>query len=113
MADGIQEYVICAIQVEGFHCWPGAPADLSFLKARHRHVFHIRIIFKVSHGDREIEIIKQQSEIERWLCNKFGAPCEFGSMSCEDIAEELLLRFGAASCEVLEDGYGGARVVRQ
>lgn len=113
MTDGIQQYVICAIQVEGFHCWEGAPADLSFLKARHRHVFHIRIVFSVSHSNREIEIIAQQSKIMDWLRNKYGTPCEFCGMSCEDIAGELLSHYNAVSCEVLEDGYGGAKVVRQ
>lgn len=110
------QYVICAVEVEGFHCWPGAPENLDYLQNRHRHVFQIRMAFEVTHGDREIEINLQQSKIKRYLRAKYASDqeeaCAFGAMSCEQIAAELLLKFGACSCQVLEDGYGGAKVVR-
>lgn len=39
--------------------------------------------------------------------------CHFGRRSCEDIAAEILNQFeNSTSCTVLEDGFGGARVVR-
>lgn len=116
----MQRCVICAVDVEGFHHWPGAPDNLSYLRTRHRHVFQIRIEFEVSHGDREVEINQRQTEIKSYLLQKYipadscrqDRACEFGAMSCEQIAEELLEHFGAVSCQVLEDGYGGARIVR-
>lgn len=117
----MKRYVICAIDVEGFHRWPDAPSNLEYLRSRHRHIFQIRMEFEVSHGDREIEINLRQSEVKRFLLAKYAAAdlndgvegaCEFGAMSCEQIAEKLLDRFGAASCQVLEDGYGGAKIVR-
>lgn len=115
MPGEIKRIVICVLQVEGFHRWKDAPDDprFGYLKFPHRHIFHIRIEFKVHHGDREIEIINKQAEVEAWLYRHYGGPCQFDGMSCEDIAEVLLTRFDAASCEVLEDGYGGAKVVRQ
>ena len=96
--------------IEGYHRWPGAPDRVGFLRHRHRHVFHIRCWFEVSHDDREIEIMLQQWQIEDFLKEKFGAVCEFGNMSCEAIAYMIMNQFGAEKVEVLEDGDGGAVV---
>lgn len=111
----MKKYVVCAVQVQGFHCWPDAPDALVYLRSAHRHIFEVRVEFSVSDSDREIEIIKRQNEITRYLISEYGdlsGACQFGGMSCEHIAEELLTHFGAAACTVLEDGFGGARVVR-
>ena len=62
------------------------------------------------------EIISQQNAIKRYLLSKYGdedGACHFGRRSCEDIAAEILNQFeNSTSCTVLEDGFGGARVVR-
>lgn len=111
----MKKYVVCAIQVQGFHCWPHAPEDLAYLRSSHRHVFEIRMEFSVNDSDREIEIIKRQNEITHYLISKYGdasGACQFDGMSCEHIAEALLTQFGASTCTVLEDGFGGARIVR-
>ena len=67
-------------------------------------------------ANREIEIISQQNAIKRYLLSKYGdedGACHFGRRSCEDIAAEILNQFeNSTSCTVLEDGFGGARVVR-
>lgn len=97
----------------GFHNYPNAPEWCSYLANRHRHNFIIRCGFLVSGNNREIEINEQQREIEMWLENKFGYPCEFGPMSCEDIAEHLFGEFEKmVECQVMEDGYGGATLTR-
>lgn len=99
--------------LEGFHAWPGAPAECDYLRARHRHIFVIRTWLEVSHNEREIEINLQGMAIKTALEARFGSPCEFGAMSCESIAELILNTFPAATrCEVLEDGYGGASLSR-
>lgn len=111
----MKRYVICAVDVEGFHRWPEAPDSLNYLRNRHRHIFQIRMEIPVSNNDREIEIIQKQHQISSYLKDRYStgySPCEFGSASCEQIAQELLEFFHAASCTVLEDGYGGAKVVR-
>ena len=112
----MRRYVLCAMAVEGFHCWPGAPAgSLEYLRSRHRHIFKIRLKFQVEDNDREIEINQRQNEISRYLLAQYGnenRACDFGGMACEHIAEELLEQFGASSCTVLEDGFGGAEIVR-
>lgn len=106
--------VVTYNSIEGFHKWPGAPAGLEYLAARHRHLFEIRCRFTVTHNDREIEINRQQNTIEGFLVSHFGRPCEFEEMSCESIAEVIMNRFGEScvSCQVLEDGYGGASLTR-
>lgn len=102
--------VLTKNNVEGYHKYEDAPESVAFLKDKHRHIFEITCQFEVSHEDRQIEIIMQQWEIEKYLCEKYGSPCEFGSMSCESIARELLEHFNAYEVKVLEDGAGGAIV---
>lgn len=103
-------YIVVNLRVEGFHRWPAAPDDVNFLRVRHRHLFHIRVMKSVTHGDRDIEIIKFKREVEDRLASKYGVTCEFGTMSCEHIAEWLLNEFKAVSVEVLEDGENGGLV---
>lgn len=71
---------------------------------------------EIQDANREIEIISQQNAIKRYLLSKYGdedGACHFGRRSCEDIAAEILNQFeNSTSCTVLEDGFGGARVVR-
>lgn len=55
------QYVICALQMEGFHCWPEADGELAYLKNSHRHIFFITAEFPVRNANREIEIISQQN----------------------------------------------------
>nr|UWG83235.1 MAG: 6-pyruvoyl tetrahydropterin synthase [Bacteriophage sp.]UWI40738.1 MAG: 6-pyruvoyl tetrahydropterin synthase [Bacteriophage sp.] len=102
--------------MEGFHCWPEADGELAYLKNSHRHIFFITAEFPVHNANREIEIISQQNAIKRYLLSKYGdedGACHFGRRSCEDIAAEILNQFeNSTSCTVLEDGFGGARVVR-
>lgn len=109
------KYVVCQVQVEGLHCWPEASGPVSYLQHIHRHIFVILVEFSVNGSNREVEIITRQGEIRRYLLDRYGEHndvCHFSRMSCEDIACELLEAFSAASCTVLEDGLGGARVVR-
>lgn len=99
--------------IEGFHRWDGAPDACAYLRERHRHLFQIRCRFKVAALDREIEINMVQNAIEEYLVSEFGRPCEFSSMSCEMIAENLFARFTECNyCQVLEDGFGGATLTR-
>lgn len=65
------QYVICALQMEGFHCWPEADGELAYLKNSHRHIFFITAEFPVRNANREIEIISQQNAIKRYLLSKY------------------------------------------
>jgi hypothetical protein len=82
------------------------PEEVSFLKDKHRHIFHIKIKKQVTHNDRELEIILFKRNILEYLNSTFKN--DFGEMSCEDIAENLINKFNLKSCEVLEDNENGA-----
>ena len=106
-------YVITYNVIEGIHYWENAPVPVEYLKNAHRHNFIVRCKFEVKHDDRELEIIKQQNKINNFFKDKFGVPAMFEQMSCEMIAKQILSHFyDCVSCEVLEDGFGGAEVER-
>ena len=121
-----QTNIIIRFQLEGFHNFPRAkeifPA-VGFLSDRHRHIFHFELEKKVNHNDRDVEFILFKREVMSWLVDIFGTSysddnppfayyCDFGAMSCESIASELLTKFDLESCSVFEDGENGARVFK-
>lgn len=113
----ISRQIVVTLQVEGFHCWPQAPDEVDFLRHRHRHIFHIKCWKNVTHGDRDIEIILFKRAMIHYLNKRYNQEeiyltpiLEFESKSCEQLAEELCVKFDLSACEVLEDGENGAYV---
>jgi len=117
----IKTNIIVKLQVEGFHNWPAAKdilPEVAFLSDRHRHIFFIECKKEVSHSDRDVEIIMFKRSILEYLLQAHGNHthgnrpyyllCEFGAMSCEMIAEELIKEFNLEYCSVLEDNENGA-----
>lgn len=105
----IRTEVIVRLCIEGTHNWSTCNIEeVIYLKNKHRHIFHIECRKEVTHSDRDIEIIMFKNEITQYLINKYNG--DFGSMSCEMIAEELLLQFGCTEVKVLEDNENGAIV---
>jgi len=109
----MRRQVIASLKVEGIHSWPKCPhEEVSFLKSKHRHIFHIKAWKSVEHNDRDTEIILMRRDILRSLfenhSNTFDGCFQFGTMSCEDIAEFLLTENSLDSVEVMEDGENGA-----
>ena len=105
----MRRQVVVTLKVEGVHAWPDCPlSEVEFLKHPHRHMFHIKAIKNVNHGDRDIEIIMLKRKIESHLETNYSG--NFKSMSCEHIAEYLIDVFDLYACEVLEDGENGAVV---
>jgi hypothetical protein len=109
----ITKEVYCSLQVEGLHCWPGCPIEeVSYLRDPHRHLFHIKAYVSVTHGDRDVEFIVLKHWIQDYLKGGYYDDAlhlhDFGSRSCEMIAEELIHEFGLSRCEVSEDGENGA-----
>lgn len=118
--------VFCTLQVEGIHCWPECPfEEVAYLRDPHRHMFHIKAYKEVDHSDRDVEFIMLKHRVQSYLLSEYGTEithetgwticdnmkvCEFGPMSCEMIAEELIREFGLSACEVSEDGENGAIV---
>lgn len=105
----INSSVVVTLQVEGIHHWPQCPLkDVAFLRAPHRHVFHVKARKAVTHDDRDVEIIMLKRKITAY----FGIVNDFGSRSCEMLAKELIEHFDLLDCEVLEDGENGAYLWR-
>ena len=109
----MKKTVILDFDVEGFHEYPNAPKEVEFLSYPHRHIFQIRAGYSVEDMNREKEIFIEQDFLKDYLFESYGSPCQFGSMSCEMIAHEILIFAKDEGCEwveVFEDGKGGARV---
>jgi len=105
--------VILNFDIIGYHKYPSAPKKVSFLRAKHRHTFTVRVGLSVFDMDREKEIFMCEEQVKEYLHEAYGYPCQFGNMSCEMIAQDILdfmTDDGAVWAEVLEDGRGGARV---
>ena len=66
----MKKQIVVKLQVEGLHQWQDCPIeDVSFLRDRHRHIFHIEVRKKVSHNDRDIEIIKDADLVKKMAIN--------------------------------------------
>lgn len=125
--------IIVKFQVEALHAWPGVKDHpelkdrVGFLQFPHRHIFHFKAVKKVSHADRDIEIIDLKRMMIHYLLSKYGknpvgldndpnpykSHCDFGAQSCEMLGAELVQKFMLHSCEVLEDNENGAVVDAQ
>lgn len=100
------------VALPGFHRWPEAHEARSYLRDRHRHLFHITAHVAVSHDERDVEFHDLQDVIRGWWGP--GAR-ELGSSSCETIAKDLwfhLVDLGMrpTAIDVSEDGEAGATV---
>ena len=99
----------------GFHCWPAAPEEVSFLRDLHRHVFHVKVAVRVTHDDRDVEFFKLKKDADaviKLLAVELETACR--QMSCEMmagfIARSLMSGYNVSSVEVSEDGENGARL---
>jgi len=109
--------VIVKLAVDGMHNFPKAAElfpEVAFLADRHRHMFYFTVACKVTHSDRDKEFIMLKRDILEYINKEYynisSRTCEFGSKSCEMLAEEILKEFNAECVEVWEDQENGARV---
>jgi hypothetical protein len=115
--------VFAQVKVPGFHHWPDAPPPVEFLRARHRHLFHIMVMATVGHDERAVEFIYLSHLILQALRSLYVAPAdpelagafEFGARSCETIAIDLanqlaLCGVSVRAIEVNEDDENGAMI---
>jgi hypothetical protein len=103
--------VMVTHRVPGFHYWPGAPDEVSYLAHRHRHLFMVIVSVTVGHDNREVEFHTLQGDVR----SQFSDNMDFGARSCEMIAKDLIGKLEASGyrvawAEVWEDGENGARV---
>jgi len=114
-----QTNIVVKFSIEGFHYWKDAPKEVKFLRDNHRHLFFFCLEKKTLHDDRDLEIILFGRKVKEYLYKKYGQKnddlsgsnvfwLEFGPMSCEMIARELLVEFELEIAEVTEDLENGA-----
>lgn len=113
----MRTYVIVRLQVDGLHNWPAAREhfrEVDFLSFEHRHVFHIEAKKEVFHDDRDVEFLMFKRDILDYLYDKYydyeRRSHDFGPMSCEMIAKEVMENFECVSVSVFEDNENGAIV---
>lgn len=120
----MRTYVIVKFQFEGMHQWKDAPSpdpkdpagppammDITFLRQRHRHIFHVTAKKEVRHDDRDIEFIQLKRQmLKLWGTN--GVAKELGGQSCEMIAKKMMEQFNLDYCCVMEDGENGAEIIK-
>lgn len=103
---------------EGFHQWPDAPEERTYLRSKHRHTFHVRVeLSGPVDGARSIEfhdLIQHSKAVMRDIGIR-GTMFDFGTWSCEQIAYAMAQRLGTAyhtlvGVTVSEDGECGATV---
>jgi hypothetical protein len=99
----------------GFHRYPDAPEEVSYLRETHRHVFMFKVEIQVFHDDREIEF----HMFKNWLTSLYeGGDLQVDYKSCEMLAQELIdkivLKYNCSmrtvAVTVSEDGECGATV---
>lgn len=105
----MRKFIRVRLDIEGLHNWVDCDInEVAYLKNLHRHTFQIECTAEVTHGDRDIEFIEFKHKVKKYIAQKwydshYGC-CNFGPMSCEHIAEDLLTEFGLTKCSVSEDG---------
>lgn len=107
--------VVVKLSLAGLHHWKECDIEHKlYLRELHRHVFYLRIEKTVAHDDRDIEIIALKEQITEYLeCKYFDIHhrcLNFGTMSCEQIALDVMHEFSCDAVEVLEDNENGAIV---
>lgn len=105
----MRQFIEINLDIEGVHRWENCDiAEVLYLQHPHRHIFKMILRKEVIHGDRQIEFIKFKHEVKfyigkTWYNLDIGC-CDFGTMSCEQIAAHLLERYELSYCSVSEDG---------
>lgn len=105
-------YIWITHRFEGFHKWVDAPPKQKFLRDLHRHMFHVKVTFKVKHNDREKEFFAEKEKVISLINHKLKGVAK-DVMSCEQWAEWILNKANAYSVEVSEDGENGAYVISE
>ena len=77
-------YIWITTQFEGFHKYPNAPDEVSFLRERHRHMFKLKIWIEIFHNERDLEFIMFKRYVDELLLDN-----EWDDFSCEMISDKL------------------------
>lgn len=107
-------YIWIKLQKDGFHNWPNANKQVSYLKHKHWHNFQFKIFIEVEHNDREIEfhMFRQyvRTFINKWPNNLRGKSCE---MLADIIYQHIKTEYPnrKVKIEISEDGQNGVEMI--
>lgn len=116
--------VFATFQQAGMHHWPDAPDEHAYLRAPHRHVFHVRVEVAVGGLNRDVEFILLKHNAQgAFLLLAYAGDAQlyegvpnYGARSCEMLAQELKnvleegTQYRITAIEISEDGENGARL---
>ena len=108
----LKTFIGIRFDVEGFHKYPDASKNhgdrVKFLEQLHRHIFKFNCKKRVNHDNRDEEFILLKREVLGYINRVYPVfeahVYDFGSLSCEMIAKNILEQFDFDSVEVSEDG---------
>lgn len=108
-------YVYCQTRFIGFHCWEEAPPQVGYLRAVHRHEFHVKLGVRVDHDNRDVEFITMRKQLDEFISShKEHWPI---GVSCEMITKVIATymhsqyQYDVALVEVTEDGENGSLLI--
>jgi len=116
MITNLKKSIFVTTKIEGFHKYPNAPDEVSFLRNLHRHMFGIKVRIEVYHNERELEFIIVKQDLIKYLETRIK---QDENNSCETLAESIHKYITLNYCyetqrlvwvEVDEDGENGASV---
>lgn len=111
-------HLVVSFELNGVHCWLGAPDEYREFRQPHRHLFKFIFWIPVT-GPRSVELFNaREFLIESVLAayprilskDLLARGSDFGSSSCEDIARKMKDTLGAKKVFVGEEWYLGAEV---
>jgi hypothetical protein len=82
----IETTITVKTQFEGFHRYPNAPKEVSFLRHIHRHLFYVQATLSVSHDDRDLEFFIVKRNLEKFTQTLHLLE----DKSCEMLAKAIL-----------------------
>jgi hypothetical protein len=105
-------------QHAGFHRYPAAETepllqDVSYLAARHRHLFKFCVEIEIFHNDRDVEFHQALNYCESlYQANQLDIDYKSVEMLADDLYLQLTQRYPGRSIaiEVSEDGECGCRI---
>lgn len=112
-----ETFIIVKWDLEGIHNWSDAPEEYAVLRNKHSHIFHFEVQILVT-ASRQVEFLAARRRLVKAVIDRYGPePCDFGSMSCEDLANVLVsLGRDLYNCgtvvRVFEDVFVGSEVRR-
>jgi len=108
-------WAIVRFEEVGFHRYPDAPGEVTYLQERHRHKFFVEVWVQQFHDNRDLEYHILRDMVIK-LFREIAPLNEFDAMSCEMIASDLRDKvmnwYKGRRCKVtvFEDNENGGRV---